>query len=127
MDQQTDLSPEALHARMLKKQLWIVMSKAVKSPEEVRKQLKAHLDHQIGLEKNGIMYGAGPATAPGESKPAFGLIIIRAKDAAEARRIADADPMHASGARVYELYSWSLNEGRIDVTLNFSDQTFRFD
>ena len=127
MDQQTDLSPEALHARMLKKQLWIVMSKAVKPPAEVRKQLKAHLEHQIRLEKNGIMYGAGPATAPGESMPAFGLIIIRAKDAAEARGIADADPMHSSGARVYELYSWSLNEGHIDVTLNFSDQTFHFD
>jgi uncharacterized protein YciI len=127
MDQQTDLSPEELHARMLKKQLWIVMSKAVKPPEEVRKQLKAHLDHQIRLEKSGIMYGAGPATAPGASKPAFGLIIIRAKDEAEARRIADADPMHASGARTYELYSWSLNEGRIAVTLDFSDQTFRFD
>ena len=127
MDHQTDLSPEELHARMLKKQLWIVMSKAAKPPEEVRKQLKAHLDHQIRLEKNGIMYGAGPATAPGESRPAFGLIIIRAKDEAEARRIADADPMHASGARTYELYSWSLNEGHIAVTLNFSDQTFRFD
>jgi len=64
--------------------------------------------------------------APGESKPAFGLIIIRAKDAAEARRIADADPMHSSGVRRYELYAWSLNEGRISVTLDFSDQTFQF-
>jgi uncharacterized protein len=127
MDQIADLSPEELHARMLKKQLWVVMSKAVKPPEEVRKHLKDHLQHQIRLERDGIMYGAGPATAPGASRPAFGLIIIRAKDEAEARRIADADPMHASGARSYELYSWSLNEGRINVALNFSDQTFRFE
>jgi hypothetical protein len=34
--------------------------------------------------------------------------------------------MHSSGVRQYELYSWSLNEGRINVTLDFSDQTFRF-
>jgi uncharacterized protein YciI len=127
MDQIADLSPEELHARMLKKQLWVVMSKAVKPPEEVRKHLKDHLQHQIRLERDGIMYGAGPATAPGASRPAFGLIIIRAKDEAEARRIADTDPMHASGARIYELYSWSLNEGRINVALNFSDQTFRFE
>ena len=73
------------------------------------------------------MYGAGPATRPGEAQAAFGLIIIRARDEAEARRIADADPMHSSGARKYELYSWSLNEGRINVTLNFSNQSFRFD
>jgi uncharacterized protein YciI len=102
------------------------MTKPVKPLEEVRKHLKAHLEHQIRLEKDGIMYGAGPATLPGDSKPAFGLIIIRATDEADARRIADSDPMHSSGVRAYELYSWSLNEGRINVTLDFSDQTFKF-
>ncbi len=126
MDQKTDLSIEEMHARMLKKQLWVVITRAVKPPEEMMKHLKAHLEHQIRLEKDGIMYGAGPATAPGETRAAFGLIIIRAKDEAEARRIADADPMHSSGVRQYELYAWSLNEGRINVTLDFSDQSFRF-
>jgi uncharacterized protein len=127
MDAKSDLTPEQMLERMLRKQFWVVITKAVKPPEEVRKQMKAHLDYQIGIEKKGIMYGAGPAIPPGASAPAFGLIIIRAKDEAEARRIADADPMHSSGARTYELYSWSLNEGRISVTLDFSDQTFRFD
>jgi uncharacterized protein YciI len=126
MDQKTDTSIEEMHAKMLKKQLWVVITRAVKPPEEVRQHLKAHLEHQIRLEKDGIMYGAGPATPPGETRPAFGLIIIRAKDEAEARRIADSDPMHSSGVRQYELYAWSLNEGRINVTLDFSDQSFRF-
>lgn len=126
MDTKSELSPDQMLARMLRKQLWVVITKAVKPPEEVRKHLKAHLDYQIRIEKDGIMYGAGPANLPGNGKPAFGLIIIRAKDEAEARRIADADPMHSSGVRSYELYSWSLNEGRINVTLDFSDQTFRF-
>ena len=126
MAESADEDIAELHARMLKKQLWVVMTRAVAPPEEVRRHLKAHLEHQIRLEKSGIMYGAGPATKPGESAASFGLIIIRAQDEAEARRIADADPMHASGARAYELYRWSLNEGRINVTLNFSDQTFGF-
>ena len=121
-----DMSVEELHARMLKKPLWVVMTKAVAPLEAVRRHLKAHLEHQIELEKAGIMYGAGPATRPGETAAAFGLIIIRAKDEAEARRIADADPMHSSGVRAYELYAWSLNEGCINVKLNFSDQTFAF-
>jgi uncharacterized protein len=119
-----NLSVEELHARMLKKQLWVIITKAVAPPEEVKRHLKAHLEHQIALEKAGIMYGAGPATKPGETAAAFGLIIIRAKDETDARRIADSDPMHASGVRKYELYAWSLNEGHINVTLNFSDQTF---
>jgi uncharacterized protein len=127
MNQTTDVTVEDLTARMLKKRLWVVITRPVKPPEEVRRHLKAHLEHQIRLEKAGIMYGAGPATAPGETRAAFGLIIIRARDEAEARRIADSDPMHSSGVRRYELYAWSLNEGRINVTLDFSDQSFRFE
>lgn len=124
MSDKANLSVEELHARMLKKQLWVILTKAVAPPEEVKRHLKAHLEHQIALEKAGIMYGAGPATKPGETAAAFGLIIIRAKDETDARRIADSDPMHASGVRKYELYAWSLNEGHINVTLNFSDQMF---
>ena len=126
MSDKADLSVEELHARMLKKQLWVILTEAVAPPEEVRRHLKAHLEHQVALEKSGIMYGAGPVTRPGETAAAFGLIIIRAKDESDARRIADSDPMHASGVRKYKLYAWSLNEGRINVTLNFSDQTFDF-
>ena len=65
------------------------------------------------------MYGAGPAAAPGASEAAFGLIVIRAKDEAEARRIADADPMHVHGVRKYELYQWTMNEGRINISIDF--------
>jgi hypothetical protein len=126
MDAKRDVTAEELMGRMLRKQLWVVITKAVKPAEEVRKHLRAHLDYQIKIEKEGIMYGAGPANAPGDPKPAFGLIIIRAQDEDEARRVADADPMHSSGVRTYELYTWSLNEGRISVTLDFSDQTFQF-
>ncbi len=127
MPEPSQLTVEELHARMLKKRLWLVITKAVAPPDEVKRHLKVHLEHQIALEKAGIMYGAGPATKPGETAASFGLIIIRAGSEAEARRIADADPMHSSGVRHYELYAWSLNEGRISVTLNFSDQTFAFD
>lgn len=89
MTENRDTSVEELHARMLKKRLWVVMTKAVAPPEEVRQHLKAHLQHQIALERAGIMYGAGPATRPGETAAAFGLIIIRAENETAARRIAD--------------------------------------
>jgi uncharacterized protein len=127
MDQPENLDVEALHARMLKKQLWVIITKRVAPPEEVRMHLKAHLEHQISLEKQGIMYGAGPAKVPGENEAAFGLIIIRASNEGEARQIADRDPMHRSGVRSYTLYEWSMNEGRLNVTLDFSDRTYRLD
>jgi uncharacterized protein len=127
MTNESDISVEQLSAKMLRKQLWVVMTRAVAPAAEVMRHLKAHLQHQIRLEQAGIMFGAGPATKPGDAAPSFGLIIIRAKNEAEARRIADSDPMHAAGVRKYELYSWSLNEGRIGIALNFSDQSFAFD
>lgn len=60
MDQPADRDVEALHERMLKKQLWVIITKRTAPPEEMKKHLKAHLEHQISLEKQGIMYGAGP-------------------------------------------------------------------
>jgi hypothetical protein len=33
--------------------------------------------------------------------------------------------MHSSGMRTYEIFSWSLNEGRIGLTIDYSDQTFK--
>jgi uncharacterized protein YciI len=127
MTESTSITTEELRARMLRKQLFVVITRPVKPADDVRKHFREHLEHQIRLEKAGILYGAGPATKPGDEAASFGLIIIRAKDEAEARRIADSDPMHSSGVRAYELYAWSLNEGAVSVTLNFSDQTFRYD
>jgi uncharacterized protein len=118
---------DALHDKMLRKELWVVMTRRVAPHEEVRRHLKAHLAYQVELEKSGHLFGAGPATVPGETHPAFGLILYRAKDEVEARALADADPMHASGVRTYELYRWSMNEGRITVTLDYSDRTFRLE
>lgn len=127
MDDAMQRDIDALHEGMLRKELWVVITRRVAPPDQVREQLKAHLEHQIALEKRGALFGAGPATAPGEEAPAFGLILIRARDEAEARAIADSDPMHSSGVRTYELYRWSMNEGRITVTLDYSDRSFRLD
>ena len=123
----SDLSIDELRKKMLGKKLWVIMTKRVVPLEEVQKHTKAHLLHQIKLEKDGIMYGAGPAVVPGASEASFGLIVIRAKDEAEARRIADADPMHKEGVRTYELYQWTMNEGRLNISIDFSDQTYRLD
>lgn len=115
----------ALRDKMLRKRLWVVITKAVAKPEELSKLLEAHLQHQIRLEKEGIMFGAGPLSNPDGSPTGTGMIIIRAENEAEARRIADQDPFHSSGLRTYTLQQWSLNEGRLTITVDFSDQTYR--
>ena len=123
----SDLSVDELRKTMLGKKLWVIMTRRVAPVEQMQKHIRAHLLHQIKLEKDGIMYGAGPAVVPGAAEASFGLIIIRAKDEAEARRIADSDPMHVEGVRTYELYQWTMNEGRLNITIDFSDRTYRLD
>lgn len=115
----------ALREKMLRKQLWVVITRAVAPREELDKVLEAHLQHQIRIEKEGILFGAGPLSNPDGSPTGTGMIIIRADSEAEARRIADQDPFHAKGLRDYTLQRWSLNEGRITVSIDYSDQTYR--
>ena len=95
---------------------------------ETRSFLPAHLEHQVDLERRGIMFGAGPLSEEGAAggPPTSGMIIIRAESFEEARAIADADPMHANGIRTYTIRQWSLNEGTINVRVNFSDQSVEF-
>lgn len=113
-----------LTAKMYGKKFWVAITKAVKPRDEVMKHIEPHLRHQIRIEKEGIMFGAGPLTGPGVEPGSLGLIVIRAGSEEEARRIFDADPLHASGARTYDLYQWTMNEGRINISVDLSDRSY---
>lgn len=117
----------AMTSGMLRKRLWVVLTKSIVDRAAMAPFMEAHLAHQVRLEKEGIMFGAGPLANPDGAKAGLGLIIIRAASVEEARRIADSDPMHANGLRTYTLYEWTLNEGRITLSFDFSDQTVRYD
>jgi uncharacterized protein YciI len=114
---------DALKARSLKKTLWVIHSRVTGEREAVRAHLLAHLRHQASLEKAGVLFAAGPL-ADEEGKPTgTSMTVVRAGDVAEARRIAEADPMHAAGVRSFTLSRWSINEGRIIVTVDIADGT----
>jgi hypothetical protein len=51
-----------------------------------------------------------------------GMIVLRAKNLAEARTIAENDPMHKSGARKFRVRPWLINEGSVTVKINFSNR-----
>lgn len=99
--------------------LWIIQTTDVPGFHRPSDLLARHLAHQADLERQGILFAAGPVQDP-NGKHEYGLIIIRARDAAEAKRIADSDPMHKAGARTYTLHEWSLNEGHMTIGLDFS-------
>jgi uncharacterized protein YciI len=111
-----------LTAKFLGRQLYVIHTVPKVSREELDAMLPAHLEHQIKLEKSGVMFAAGPMANP-DGTPAGGLIVIRAKDFAEATAIADSDPFHKAGLRSYTLRRWTVNEGSYSVRVNYSDQS----
>ena len=78
-----------LMRKMLRKKLYVVISKPVVPPEKLKPFLMAHLEYMIGLEQRGLVFASGPL-ADGEGPPSGqGLTVLRAKSAAEARALAE--------------------------------------
>lgn len=102
-------------------QLFAIFTTPVAGWGPIRENLDAHIAHQLALEDQGVMFGAGPlCTDDGRYCDGEGMIIIRAASMAAAREIADRDPMHSSGARTYHIRPWILNEGSVSITVKLS-------
>ena len=108
---------------MLQKDLYVIFTKAVAPREKIMELLPKHLERQVELEKQGILFAAGPMEPEDETKARTGMIIVRADSFKHANEIAMGDPFHAQGLREFEIWNWSMNEGSINVTINYSDQT----
>jgi len=113
----------ALLQKMLRKKLYVVLSKPRVAAEQLRPVLAAHLDYMIDLEKRGVIFASGPLGDPDQPPQGEGLTIVRAANAAEARAIAEGDPFLKSGLRTFELKEWTVMEGMLGLRINFSDQT----
>ncbi len=109
-------------AGCLQKQMYVYFTRPANGMGPVMENLEAHLKFQAELERKGVMFGAGPFWTEDEQRwEGEGMIIIRADSLAEARRIAESDPMHASGARAFTIRPWLLNEGAVTMRITYSD------
>jgi uncharacterized protein len=111
---------------LLHKELYMYITVPTAALSEIQKVLPSHLEYQVRLEQENVMFAAGPL-ANEDGTPAGGMVVVRAKSFAEARAIADADPMHKAGARTYTLRRWTVNEGALSVRVHYSDQTVKID
>ena len=108
---------------MLRKKLYVVLSKGGATAEQIGAVLPQHLEYMIGLEKTGVLFASGPLTAAPGAPAGDGLTILRAAGAEEARTIASADPFVINKLRTFEVREWTLMEGSLGVKVNFSDQS----
>jgi uncharacterized protein len=112
-----------LTRKMLRKKLYVVMSKPAVPPEKLQLYLSAHLEYMIELEKRGHVFASGPLSDGDGPPTGLGLTVLRANDAKEARALAEADPFFINGLRTFELKEWTVMEGTIGLRVNLSDQS----
>lgn len=118
---------EALHAKMLHKKLYIVFSEPTGKSGDPRKVFPAHIEYQLKIEREGILFAAGPFVDSKGKPQGPGMIVLRAKNMAQAKRVADNDPFHKHGYRKYRIQEWMVNEGAFTLRVKFSDGTFGLD
>ncbi|MEM1047696.1 MAG: YciI family protein [Pseudomonadota bacterium] len=107
---------------MLQKQLYVINTRPTNGLGPVMENIGPHLEFQVRIEQEGIMFAAGPLWADDEETwEGEGMVIIRADSLDHARQIAESDPMHASGARTFTVRPWLINEGGFSLRVTFSD------
>lgn len=113
-------------SEMLNKDLYVVFTKPTNGMITVMENLEDHLKFQVSLEKQGIMFGAGPFWEDNEIDwNGEGMVIIRANSIDHANEIASTNPMRKSGARSFTVRPWLLNEGNIEISLDYSTGKFK--
>jgi uncharacterized protein YciI len=113
-----------LTQKMLRRKLYAIFGKTVAPPEKLMPLLPAHLEYLIGLEKKGLLFASGPLTEVGAGPlGGGGLTVLRVASAAEAREIAEAEPLVKNGLRTFEIKEWTIMEGTLGVRVNLSDQS----
>ncbi|MGE0758828.1 MAG: YciI family protein [Pirellulaceae bacterium] len=107
----------------LRKSLYVVTSTAKKGFGPLKEHIHAHLEYLGTLEASGTLFMAGPLfNEEPDSWSGDGLLIYNVPSLEEAIRIAEADPLHRSGARSFSIRPWLLNDGCMSFSFRLSDQ-----
>jgi uncharacterized protein len=116
-----EMTELASERRFLGMRLYVVSSKPTNGLGPVIQNIDDHLAYQTSLEREGIMFAAGPlANDDATEWLGEGLFIYRAGSLEMAQATAAADPMHSSGARAFTVREWMVNEGTFSLQVYFS-------
>lgn len=117
----SDYKAQAKERGALALELYAAHSTPAKTPEDIKANVADHLAYQADLERSGHLAFAGPMSdESGAHMEGVGLIIYRAESFEAARALAEADPMHKSGARRFVLRRWMINEGSLTLSVGLS-------
>ena len=123
MSDYEDKSVEELLSIMMGLELYIVRNELLGAPKDLGAHLRDHLLFMIGLEKSGQLFASGPTFDASDSMTGEGLTILRASSLEEAEDIANQDPFVRAGIRKAHVQKWRVNEGRMSLSFDLSDQS----
>ncbi len=103
---------------MLNLKLFVIFSQG--KGLDLKPYLADHLQYMIDLERKGKLFASGPFGNPTRGD---GMTIVRAADIDEAHDMAKRDPFVVNGIRTYTIEPWTVMEGSLTFTVNFSDKT----
>ena len=92
----------------------------------IMENLEDHLKFQVSLEKQGIMFGAGPFWEDNEIDwNGEGMVIIRANSIDHTKEISqtNSDPMHKLAQEALQSRPWLLD---IEISLDYSTENLNF-
>jgi uncharacterized protein len=111
---------------MLKKRLFVALSRAIARPEDMLPFVAEHLAYMNSLENEGKLFASGPFIQEGVLV-GDGLTILQTSTIEDARTLMRAEPLIQRGLREFDLRPWELREGRMTITLSVSTSGFRLD
>jgi uncharacterized protein YciI len=118
MPSAAELKIAELTKGMLRLKLFVIFSFG--KGLDLKPYLPDHLAYMIELERQGKLFASGPF---GDGTKGDGMTIVRAADEEEARTIALRDPFVVNGIRTFRIEAWTVMEGSLSVTVNFSDRS----
>ena len=120
MPSPTEMKIAELTKGMLRLKLFVIFSFG--KGLDLKPYLADHLSYMIALEREGKLFASGPF---GDGTRGDGMTIVRAVNEEEARAVALRDPFVTNGIRTFRIEPWTVMEGSLSVTVNFSDRSAR--
>lgn len=121
-----DYKKEASGRGALALECYVVVSLPANGVTLVKQHLADHLAYQAQQEAVGNLMFAGPLSdLSGDQMEGAGMIIYQTQNLEQAKSIAEQDPMHKSGARIFTLRRWLINEGSLQLDIKLSAQSVK--
>jgi|SRR5271170_4300529 len=119
MPNNTNKAVAELLAPMLKKTLFVAISRVAAPPSAIEPFVAEQLAYMDGMEAQGRLWASSPFVEEGVLV-GDGLMILSTSTIEEARQAMEEEPLIKRGLRTFELRKWELREGRMDISLRAS-------